>query len=78
MVFDSVTSSVFVCKQPQFWNKQGSIHSKASCMWVGRGSDEGGQKGHLDRSCTLKTLMNAEKVKSCKSVRWSVVPVAPL
>ena len=31
----------------------------------------------MGRSSELKTLKNAEKVNSRKSVRWSAVPVAP-
>ena len=49
-----------------------SIARRQQAIFVGRG------ESYLGRSGELKKLMNAKKVNSRKSVRWSAVPVAPM
>ena len=58
-------------------DKQGQKHGYPSCVQVGRGSDGEGHRGIWGRSGELKKLKNTKTVSSCKSVRWSAVPIAP-
>ena len=57
--------------------KQGRIHGYPSRVRVGRGSAGDGHQSIWAGAEGSKKLVNAKKVNSRKSVRWSAVPVAP-